>query len=159
VEKVGIRFRSYRADDLHGMHALDVVCFAKPFRFSRAAMRRFSEAANARVILAEDQDELVGFVILHIEEAESERVGYIVTLDVSPHRRRLGIAGDLMEQAEQQALEQGCSALFLHVFTGNESALRFYANHGLIRSRREENFYGPKMDAWVFHKLLTSSSP
>jgi ribosomal-protein-alanine N-acetyltransferase len=159
VEKVGIRFRSYRADDLHGMHALDVVCFEKPFRFSRAAMRRFSEAANARVILAEGQDELVGFVILHIEEAESERIGYIVTLDVSPHHRRRGIAGDLMQQAEQQALQQGCSALFLHVSTDNEPALRFYANHGLVRSHREENFYGPKMDAWVFHKLLISSSP
>jgi ribosomal-protein-alanine N-acetyltransferase len=157
VEKVGIRFRSYRADDLDGMHALDVVCFEKPFRFSRGAMRRFTEAANARVTIAEDEDELVGFVILHMEEAGRERVGYVVTLDVSPERRRCGIAGRLMQEAERQALREGCYALVLHVFTGNETAIRFYAGHGFVRSHREEDFYSPKIDAWVFHKLLTRS--
>jgi ribosomal-protein-alanine N-acetyltransferase len=140
------------------MHALDVVCFEKPFRFSRAAMSRFAEAANARVTIAEDEGELVGFVILHIEAAEAGRVGYIVTLDVSPGRRRRGIAGRLIQEAERQAQREGCLALLLHVFTGNEPAIHFYASHGFVRSHREEKFYGPKIDAWVFHKLLTSSS-
>lgn len=157
MEKVGIRFRSYLSDDLGGMHALDAVCFEKPFRFSRAAMRRFAETANARVTIAEDQGELVGFVILHIQELESGRIGYIVTLDVSPQRRRCGIAGRLMQETERKALGEGCSALVLHVFTGNEPAIRFYTSHGFVRSHREEHFYGPKMDAWVFHKLLTSN--
>jgi ribosomal-protein-alanine N-acetyltransferase len=158
VEKVGIRFRSYLANDLDGMHALDVVCFEKPFRFSRAAMRRFAEATNARVTIAEDEAELVGFVILQIEGVDGGRVGYIVTLDVSPESRRRGVARRLMQEAERQAQHEGCSALVLHVFTGNESAIRFYASLGFVRSHREEEFYGPKMDAWVFHKLLTSSS-
>ncbi len=145
-------------DDLGAMHALDVVCFEKPFRFSRGAMHRFAEAANARVTIAEEEDELVGFVILQLEEVEGGRVGYIVTLDVSPKRRRHGIAGRLMREAERQAQQEGCSALVLHVFTGNEAAIRFYASLGFVRSHREEEFYGPKMDAWVFHKLLKSSS-
>jgi [ribosomal protein S18]-alanine N-acetyltransferase len=158
VETVGIRFRSYLADDLDGMHALDVVCFEKPFRFSRGAMRRFSQAANALVTIAEDEDELVGFVILHIEDVEGERVGYIVTLDVSSEHRRRGIAARLMQKAERQALRDGCSTLVLHVFTGNEPAIHFYASHGFVRLHREKDFYGPKMDAWAFNKLLTSSS-
>jgi ribosomal-protein-alanine N-acetyltransferase len=145
-------------NDLDGMHALDVVCFEKPFRFTRAAMRRFAEAANARVTIAEDEDELVGFVILHIEEVERGRVGYIVTLDVPPARRRRGIAGRLMQEAERQAQREGCAALVLQVFTGNEAALRFYASHGFVRSHREEEFYGRSMDAWVFHKQLISTS-
>jgi ribosomal-protein-alanine N-acetyltransferase len=157
MEKVGIRFRSYHADDLDEMHALDVVCFERPFRFSRAAMRRFSEAPNAHVTIAEDADQLVGFLILHIEEVERGRVGYIVTLDVSPERRRRGIADQLVQQAQLQALQDGCSALVLHVFTGNEPAIHFYANHGFVCSHREAQFYGPTMDAWVFHKLLTMS--
>ena len=158
MEKVGIRFRSYLTDDLDLMHALDVVCFESTFRFSRDAMRRFSEAVNARVTIAEDEDELVGFVILHIGEVEKERVGYIVTLDVSLERRRRGIAGRLMQEAERQASLEGCSALVLHVFTGNEAAIRFYASHGFVRSHREGDFYGPRIDAWAFHKLLTSPS-
>ena len=121
-------------------------------------MHRFAEAANARVTIAEEDDELVGFVILQLEEVEGGRVGYIVTLDVSPKRRRRGIAGRLMRVAERQAQQEGCSALVLHVFTGNEAAIRFYASLGFVRSHRDGEFYGPKMDAWVFHKLLKSSS-
>jgi ribosomal-protein-alanine N-acetyltransferase len=158
VEKAGIRLRTYRVDDLDAMHALDVMCFEKPFRFSRGAMHRFAEAAKARVAIAEDEDALVGFVILHVEDVEAERVGYIVTLDVSPERRRRGVAGRLIQEAERLAQNEGCTALVLHVFTGNEPAIRFYASHGFARSHREEEFYGPSMDAWVFHKQLISTS-
>ena len=61
-----MRLRGYQADDLDAMHALDVVCFERPFRFTRGAMRRFAEAKKARVVVAEEGDALVGFVILHV---------------------------------------------------------------------------------------------
>ncbi len=146
--------RTYRATDLEAMYALDVVCFAPPFRFSRSAMRRFAEAKRARVVIAEEDDSVVGFVILHVEGTGQERVGYIVTLDVSPEFRRRGIAKVLMLEVQRLAQADECVALVLHVFTGNESALRFYTNEGFARSHREEEFYGPGRDAWVFHKLL-----
>ncbi len=136
------------------MYALDVVCFERPFRFTRSAMRRFAHAKNARVAIADEADVLVGFVILHIEEANVGRVGYVVTLDVAPAYRRVGLAGRLMQQVEKQAMHEGCAAVVLHVFTGNEPAIRFYQNQGFMRSHREADFYGPAMDAWVFHKPL-----
>jgi ribosomal-protein-alanine N-acetyltransferase len=138
------------------MHSLDVICFDKPFRFSRSAMRRFAEARKARVVIAEEDHALSGFVILHTETADEERIGYIVTLDVAVDHRRKGLAGKLMQAAEQEAIREGCVAIALHVFTGNESAIRFYESHDFVRAQREPDFYGPKMDAWVFHKLLHS---
>ncbi len=146
--------RGYQADDLDAMYALDVVCFERPFRFTRGAMRRFAEAKKARVTIAEENHALAAFVILHLEEAEERRVGYVITLDVAPEQRRRGIARLLMSEAEQQACEAGCAVLVLHVFTGNEDAIRFYMSIGFVRSHREEEFYGPGMDAWVFHKRL-----
>jgi ribosomal protein S18 acetylase RimI-like enzyme len=98
----------------------------------------------------------VGFVILHIEEAKEGRVGYIITLDVAPELRRRGIAGVLMTEAARQAQVDGCAVLVLHVFTGNEAAIRFYAGTGFVRSHRAEGFYGPGVDAWVYHKPLLS---
>lgn len=83
------------------MHALDVVCFERPFRFTRGAMRRFAEVKKARVVIAEEDDALVGFVILHLEEGEEGRTGYIITLDMEPGQRRRGIAGLLMREAER----------------------------------------------------------
>ena len=146
--------RGYEADDLEAMYALDVVCFERPFRFTRGAMRRFAEAKKARVTIAEENHALAGFVILHLEEAEGSRIGYVITLDVAPEQRRRGIARLLISEAERQACEAGCAALVLHVFTGNEAAIRFYVSIGFMRSHREEEFYGVGIDAWVFHKRL-----
>jgi [ribosomal protein S18]-alanine N-acetyltransferase len=140
--------------DLDAMHALDVVCFERPFRFTRGAMRRFAEAKKARVVIAEEDDVLVGFVILHIEDADEGRAGYIITLDVAPELRRRGIASVLVSEVERQAHREGCAALVLHVFTGNEEAIRFYTSMGFVRSHRAEGFYGPGVDAWVYHKLF-----
>ena len=139
------------------MHALDVVCFDEPFRFSRSAMRRFAESKKARVIIAEDDGALVAFVILDIEDTDEGRFGYIVTLDVSPRYRRMGVAGQLMQEAEREASREGCTAVGLHVFTGNEPAVRFYVGRGFVRSHRENDFYGRGIDAWVFHKPLRSA--
>jgi ribosomal-protein-alanine N-acetyltransferase len=155
--EVGVTLRPYRTNDLDAMHALDVECFDKPFRFSRSAMRRFAEAKKARVIIAEENDALVGFVILDIEDTEEARLGYIVTLDVSPEHRRRGLAGQLMQVAERESIREGCAAIVLHVFTGNEPAMRFYVGRGFVQSHIENDFYGRGMDAWVFHKLLLST--
>ena len=157
MEKV-ITLRPYRDADLDAMHALDVVCFEKPFRFSRSAMRRFAESKKARGVIAEEDHALLGFVILHVEASDTGRIGYIVTLDVAVDHRRKGLAGQLMQAAEQEAIREGCVAMVLHVFTGNEPAIRFYASHNFVRAHCEPDFYGSKMDAWVFHKPLHSLS-
>ncbi len=139
------------------MHLLDLVCFEKPFRFTRSTMRRFAEARKAHVVIAEDDGELVGFVILDIEHTGEGRFGYIVTLDVSPDHRRQGLAGQLMQEAEREAARERCTAVVLHVFTGNEPAIHFYVGLGFVQSHRESHFYGDGIDAWAFHKPLRSS--
>jgi ribosomal-protein-alanine N-acetyltransferase len=152
-------FRSYQPGDLDAMHALDVLCFAPPFRFSRSAMRRFAEARKARVVIAEDAAELAGFCILHVERARAKPAGYIVTLDVAPPHRRRGLATQLMQRAEQQALEAGCAALALHVFADNEAAMLFYKSLGFIPAHTEHGFYGDGLDALLCVKPLHAGSP
>ncbi len=152
-----MRLRGYRAGDLDAMHALDVVCFEPPFRFSRGAMRRFAEAKRARVVLAEQEGILAGFVILHLEPSVQGPVGYVVTLDVAPEFRRRGVATQLMREAERLAQEEGCLAMALHVFTENRAAIRFYTQDGFRRAHREDGFYGASQDAWVFYKPLRVS--
>ena len=136
------------------MYALDVVCFERPFRFTRGAMKRFAEAKKARVVIAEEGEVMVGFVILHVEAEVEGRTGYVVTLDVDLAFRRRGIAALLMGEVEGQARAGGCVAVVLHVFVGKEAAVKFYARMGYARSHREEGFYGRGMDAWVYFKPL-----
>lgn len=148
--------RGYEPGDLDAMHALDVVCFERPFRFSRSAMRRFAEAKKARVVVAEIDDALAGFCIVHIEQAEHGSAAYIVTLDVAPEHRRKGIARALLLQSEMLSADAGCSMMALHVFTGNTEAVRFYEGAGFVRSHRVSGFYGDGIDALVYHKVLAA---
>lgn len=149
-----IALRPYRPTDLVAMHALDARCFDHPFSFSASAMRRFAAAPKAHVVVAEEHGELVGFVIMDIEDTETGRFGYVVTLDVSPEHRRTGLAKALMQEAERRAFHETCSSIALHVFTGNDSAIGFYVASGFVKSHREADFYGRDKDAWVFHKPL-----
>ena len=138
------------------MQALDVACFEPPFRFTRAAMRRFAEAAKARVVVAEEGGALAGFVVIHLERTGEERVGYVVTLDIAVDQRRKGIAGALMLEVEREAIQAGCSMMALHVFVGNGAAMAFYESVGFARSHRSRGFYGVGLDAIVYHRALTS---
>jgi [ribosomal protein S18]-alanine N-acetyltransferase len=143
-----VALREYRAGDLEAMWALDLVCFAEPFRFSRRAMRGFAEAEGAAAVVAEDAAELVGFVVA---QAEGE-TGYVVTLDVAPEWRRRGVARRLMAEVEGKMRAAGARDMALHVSVENEGAMRFYEGMGYERVGRVKGFYGRGMDGWVFRK-------
>jgi ribosomal-protein-alanine N-acetyltransferase len=148
-----MQFRGYRPDDFEAMFRLDEDCFAPEFRFSRAMMQRFAEAKKARVVIAEENG-LAGFCIVHVERVEGGRVGYLVTLDVAASWRRKGLAAELMRRVEAEERAAGCGAMALHVFTGNDGAIRFYERVGYVRWGKAIGFYGDAGDAWIYRKVL-----
>ncbi|MGI4830586.1 MAG: GNAT family N-acetyltransferase [Janthinobacterium lividum] len=153
--------RMYKPGDLPALFALDRVCFDPPFRFSRSAMRKFAEAPNALVQLAckdivdSEPEDLLGFVILHLENTGTQLVGYVVTLDVAPACRRQGIAEALMGSLEVTCLRAGAGALSLHVFHQNTGAVRLYERLGFVYEQMAGDFYGPGLDALIYHKPLS----
>lgn len=152
-----LRFRNYSRDDLGAMVALDASCFDFPFRFSREAMRRFAEAENAWVILAEDGQGLVGFCIVHREQSVGPPIGYVVTIDVAEGRRGQGIGERMLSDAETWVRSWKCVGMMLHVFVRNERAVRFYERLQYRRVGIQKGFYGPDMDAAMYWKDLTSA--
>jgi len=175
VDPTGLTLREYHGGDWRAMWALDVQCFEAVFRFSRRAMREFSEVAGAVTILAEvggesgdkesedkesedqkftDKGDLAGFCIVQVEQ----RVGYVVTLDVAAGWRRRGLARRLMDEVERRVRDAGGLAMELHVHTGNDGAIRFYEAMGYARAGAAEGFYGTGVDAWVYEKRLAGAS-
>jgi ribosomal-protein-alanine N-acetyltransferase len=153
-----IELRRYRVDDLDAMFWLDEVCFAEQFRFDHDSMRTFAEAHNSVTIVAEDaEDEVVGFVIAHMELHVGLVLGYVVTLDVAERCRRKGLAKRLMQEAEIRVAAEGAEWMELHVFTGNERAIRFYERLGYVRIGLSRRFYGKDgLDAFRYRKRLSA---
>ncbi len=141
-----MQLRGYLPSDLDTMVSLDDTCFDPPFRFTRAGMKSFAEAKRAYVVVAESDGELAGFAILHAVRAD----GYVVTLDVVPEKRRVGVATQLMAELEQEARRSGCLGLALHVYAGNDPAIRFYERLGFVFQVTVRGFYGEGLDALAY---------
>jgi ribosomal-protein-alanine N-acetyltransferase len=153
-----ISLRNYRGLDIEAMFRLDVACFAPEFRFDRQSMRAFAEEQGAIALVAEKMDgELAGFVIVHVERVATRRRGYVVTLDVAEAWRRRGLAGMLMQEVETRTFAAGAHWMELHVFTGNEAAIRFYERLGYERIAMRRRFYGAEgLDAFVYRKEIAN---
>jgi ribosomal-protein-alanine N-acetyltransferase len=151
--------REYREDDLEAMFHLDEACFAAEFRFDRRSMRVFAEERGSISLIAEDAvGELIGFVIVHVERAGAGWRGYVVTLDVAEECRRLGLAARMLRAAEVGVFAAGARWMELHVFTGNEGAIRFYERMGYQRIAVRQKFYGKAgLDAFAYRKDLADS--
>lgn len=151
-----IVLRGYRTTDLDAIFRLDNICFTERFRFDRESMKEFAEGPNAVVRVAEMVcGEIVGFVIAHLEHVASELRAYIVTLDVAPECRKMGLARQLMREAETRAMAAGVRWIQLHVFAGNKAAIRFYKRLGYERIRVVRGYYGAAgLDAIVYGKDL-----
>jgi len=151
--------RTYRERDLDAIYRLDQLCFSNEFRFGRESMRTFAEAKDAVTLIAEAMGgEIVGFVIVQIERRGDIVLGYVVTLDVAEKCRKRGLAQMLLLEAEKRAAVAGALWMELHVFTGNEGAIRFYERSGYARVGVRRRFYGGAgLDAFVYRKELEVS--
>jgi len=154
-----IALRDYREQDLETMIRVDEVCFAADFRFDQAAMSAFADAKNAVSVVAETGGgKMAGFVIAHLERAQAGLRGYIVTLDVLPEYRHGGLGARLIQEMERRVYAAGARWMDLHVFTGNDSAIRFYERMGYGRTGFKECFYGQSgLDAFVYRKALAGA--
>ena len=149
--------RKYLEGDLDKIVRLDESCFDEEFRFDRRSMKVYVEALNAVSLIAEKDDEIVGFVIVHIDRVATGWRGYVVTLDVAAEFRRRGLAKHMMQAVELLAKTDGAQHMELHVFTENEGAIRFYERMGYERAAMRRRFYGAEgLDAFVYRKKLLS---
>jgi ribosomal-protein-alanine N-acetyltransferase len=83
-----------------------------------------------------------------------ERTGYVVTLDVAPEWRRRGLAQHLMAEVESKLHSAGAAEMELHVFTGNEGAIRFYESIGYTQAGAAKDFYAQSLHALLYRKRL-----
>lgn len=145
----------YRPKDYIAMHRLDLLCFAPAFQFDLETMKQAAEAKSAIVVVAEKSPahEMVGFVILHLEETGARRFAYVITLDVAPIARRGGVATLMLNHAEEQARAAGARRVALHVAVENTAAIHFYQRQGYIQVGLVRDFYREAgLDAFVYAK-------
>lgn len=149
---MSVSLREGTTADIGALVAIENACFHTD-RLDRRNFRWMLTRARAALVVAEGPPGILAGYILLLFRNRS-RSARIYSVAVDPARRGLGLAGQLLDAAEQAASAQGCDSLHLEVQTGNSAALRLYEKHGYAVFGRLPGFYEDGSDALRMRKCL-----
>lgn len=145
---MAVRLRPYQPTDLAALVAIDRACFPRGIAYSRRVLQEFLGAEDAHSILAEDEGQVIGFIVTEAQVAQA----HIITLDVLPAYQRRGVGTLLLKAAEQQLTRRGIESITLETATNNEPAIAFWKEHGYVPYGKANDYYAPGVDACLMHK-------
>ncbi len=99
--------------------------------------RELIESADAEIFVAEDNRQIVGFIILKVQDAPAipilrpRRTAFVDVVAVDAAERSRGIGTALMNTAAIWGRERGAESLELKVFEFNSPAIDFYQRLGM----------------------------
>jgi [ribosomal protein S18]-alanine N-acetyltransferase len=126
---------------LNDLYEVEKQCFQGE-AFSKQQISYLLTDYNAVSFAAKVNDEIAGFIIGRIDLVRNRLVGHIMTIDVAPPYRRMGIAQRLMLEVEGIFLRKGVGEIRLEVREGNFAGLRLYEKLGYRKVSVLENYYG-----------------
>lgn len=146
-----LRLRSVKGKDLDALFLLDQQCFREGIAYSRDELFYFLFETPSLALIAEEEQQLAGFVIA---EQTSASVMHLVTIDVAAEMRRRGVGQLLMEAILEGAACADAEAMELEVAVDNLSAQAFYREAGFVETGRIAGYYLGTLDALTMRKTL-----
>lgn len=143
--------RKANISDLDTLVALENRCFQTD-RLSRRSFRHLLTKANAVTLVVEEQNSLVGYVSVLFNAGTSLARLYSIAVDDA--FRGQGIARNLVEAAEQAALDGDCVVLRLEVRGDNETSQALFRKLGYRQFGHYPDYYEDHMEALRFEKEL-----
>jgi len=153
---MAFRIRDYRAADFDRLWQIDQLCFPPGIAYTQMELSGFITRRNAITLVGELQTPssgpIAGFVVAHPSRG---KYGRILTLDILPEARRVGLASSLMMECEQRLRALGCVDIYLETAVDNEPALRLYRKLGYEIIRTLPEYYSSHgLDAFQMGKRL-----
>jgi [ribosomal protein S18]-alanine N-acetyltransferase len=138
-----VRRRPATSADVAGLAELEQELFGAD-AWSPGSVREEVEAR--RVVVAEDQGRVVGYVVT----LAAGDVVDLLRIAVAPTHRRRGLARSLLGEVPAGA------RVLLEVEEGNDGARAFYAAEGFVEVARRERYYRDGSAAVVLERAATS---
>lgn len=163
---LGFNLREYRAADFDRLWEIDQLCFPRGIAYTQMELSGFLTARNAVTLVAELQRTndpqiapggsrsraIAGYVIAH---SIRRKYGRILTLDIHPDARQLGLATTLMNACETRLRCVGCSEVYLETAVNNHAAVCLYRKLGYQILRTLPSYYSShSLDAFQMGKQL-----
>lgn len=130
-------------DDFEAMMEIEKQCFLSE-AFSRQQVAYLLRDCCSISLVAKVCGEVVGFVIVQLEDYEGVVFGHVVTLSVVVGFRRMGIAQKLLFSCEGLLRLRGVVECYLEVRQTNFAALMLYKRLGYVEVGLLKRYYGGK---------------
>lgn len=138
-----------------GQMSRDYVELGLPWRWTPRAIAEKIRQKDTEVIVARDDERILGFAIMRFLEDEA----HLLLLAVRPTARRAGVGRRMMEWLEKCAVTAGTWTIRLEVRVENRHAQDFYRALGYAVLGYRPGYYFNVEDALEMHRDLRASVP
>ena len=143
--------RDYEPEDFPTICAIDRLCFPPGIAYSATEIASALRERGIIVVVGEEGGCVAGFVLAR---RERQGHGHVVTVDVLPEFRQVGLGTALMAEAHRRLKRIGVERVLLETSVENAPAIAFYAKLGYKTLRRLPRYYLGKIDAYLMAKDL-----
>ena len=157
TETVEFVIRTYRAADFDRLWKIDQMCFPPGIAYTQMDLTGFITRRKSITLVAEfpSGSEFAGGIAGFAVAQPIRNIGRILTLDILPEARRLGLATHLMRECEERLRACGCRQVYLETAVNNEPALLLYEKLGYEILRQLPLYYPTHaLDAYLLGKGL-----
>jgi len=148
IRPLNLVFRSVQARDLPAIYEIEKTSFREPYPPS--FIDTLAHLNPETFLVAEENGRIVGYVVATLQE---ESLGHIISIAVSPDRRRRGVGSALALRILEALRKSGVESVRLEVRRSNGVAQRFYEKLGFKKAWVIKNYYRNE-DADVFVTAL-----
>lgn len=127
---------------LDTFYRIELQCF-KEEAFAKQQIAYLLTDYNTISLEAKADGEIAGFIIAQVEYEDSE-FGHIITLNVAPNYRKMGVATKLLLEVEVFLKQRGVRECRLEVREDNLAAIKLYHKLGYQTVGKLERYYGKK---------------
>jgi len=148
---VNFSLRDFQPSDFEILWSIDQKCFPPGISYTRLELASYMRRRGAFTLVAEASPDVLGFIVAQAGRSGS---GHIITIDVLPNARRLGLGSKLLTAAEDQLRASECRSVHLETAVDNKEALAFYKRHDYFLVKTVPRYYSNSVDALVLQKDL-----
>lgn len=137
------------AEDVQGIHAIEVACFSCPWHAVDIAI--FLTSPDCVMLVAEEDGQILGYAGMRMVLDE----GQIQNVATAPDARRRGVADALLSELFVLGKANALAMYTLEVRASNAAAQALYAKHGFAMVGRRRGYYtAPSEDAVLMTKTI-----
>lgn len=140
---------AWSAEDVAHIHALETLCFSKPWRANDIAY--FLSESDTVMLVAEEHGEILGYVGMRMVLDE----GHIQNVATNPAYRRRGVAAALLRALFDLGRSRALAVYYLEVRASNHAAQALYTKYGFREVGRRRAYYTAPVEDAVLMTMTT----